>query len=222
MQDILIISDCLTTGDQLRNALRTRLVDNSQICTASVDEASIHLPRASLIVLAHKELDQATREFVDYCQAAAPGVPIVVMALPHDNYLVVNYLVLGAAGYVFADDPPEALVDAIQAARRGNLIVDPDTATAIVRQIVDLREQLQRAGYYRFDGGAYKVLTAREREILTLIVHEELTNGDIAERLCIQIGTAKNHVHNILHKLGVGDRGQAVRYFSDSVTDPAT
>jgi DNA-binding NarL/FixJ family response regulator len=56
-------------------------------------------------------------------------------------------------------------------------------------------------------------LTSRELEVLDLIGNG-LTNQDIAEKLVIEIGTVKNHVHSILKKLNVGSRGEAAAYLA--------
>jgi DNA-binding NarL/FixJ family response regulator len=56
-------------------------------------------------------------------------------------------------------------------------------------------------------------LTSRELEVLDLIGNG-LTNQDIAEKLVIEIGTVKNHVHSILEKLNVGSRGEAAAYLA--------
>ena len=63
-------------------------------------------------------------------------------------------------------------------------------------------------------------LTPREREILELI-GEGLTNQEIADRLVIEVGTVKNHVHNILQKLDVSSRQDAAAYLSFIEQEPS-
>jgi ATP/maltotriose-dependent transcriptional regulator MalT len=64
-----------------------------------------------------------------------------------------------------------------------------------------------------FDAGYYSLLTRREREILELIA-DDLTNQEIADRLVIELGTVKNHVHHILDKLNVSSRQDATAYLN--------
>lgn len=64
-----------------------------------------------------------------------------------------------------------------------------------------------------------KVLTEREREILLLICTEDLGNKQIAKRLHLSLYTVKNHIHNIIEKLGVADRHEAARMMEHRITN---
>ena len=90
----------------------------------------------------------------------------------------------------------------------GAAVVSPEIAGVLLSRVAELaqdNDRVEAAPTTRFE------LTAREREILRL-VGQGLTNQQIAERLTLEVGTVKNHVHRILHKLNVADRQAAAAY----------
>jgi DNA-binding NarL/FixJ family response regulator len=108
----------------------------------------------------------------------------------------------GASGFLLKDVRPADLVDAIRLVAQGNALLGP-TVT---------RRLLERFGDSEPAGGATEAvrgLTEREREILRLLA-EGLSNAELAERLFLGETTIKTHVSNVLRKLGVRDRVQAV------------
>jgi DNA-binding NarL/FixJ family response regulator len=95
----------------------------------------------------------------------------------------------------------------------GSAPLAPAIGTALVTRMHELlalqaRDSREALGENCPDPGA---LTGREREIL-LLLREGASNQEIADRLTIEVGTAKNHVHSILKKLNVARRDQAARY----------
>jgi DNA-binding NarL/FixJ family response regulator len=103
------------------------------------------------------------------------------------------------------------LVDKIHAAHRGEALVSPEIAGALVSRITELTEVRPIPEYrYRLDQVAD--LTPREQEVLDLI-GEGLSNQEIADHLVIEVGTVKNHVHSILNKLDVSDRDEAADHW---------
>ena len=83
-----------------------------------------------------------------------------------------------------------------------------------MRRVAELAADRQR------DGGSVELLTQREREVAMLMC-EHLSNKEIASRLCIEVATVKNHVHNVLDKLRVHRRSDAVRLLARSANGPA-
>jgi two-component system nitrate/nitrite response regulator NarL len=109
----------------------------------------------------------------------------------------------GIAGYVTQDDTLQVLVQRIHDATVGEFACPPRVAATLLRSlavstIVDGRQR------------AAARLTQRELEIVQLI-ERGLSNKEIARHLTIQLATVKSHVHNILEKLGVRHRNDAVR-----------
>jgi DNA-binding NarL/FixJ family response regulator len=87
-------------------------------------------------------------------------------------------------------------------------MISPEIATLLMSRVTELVKVPHRA---KPQPNTSLDLTPREREILTLI-GQGFSNQQIAEQLVIEVGTVKNHVHNILHKLNVTDRQTAAAY----------
>ena len=125
----------------------------------------------------------------------APGVRVLVLTSFADDAQIFAAFAAGAAGYLLKDVDPQALADGIRDVHAGRPALDPSVAARLMRR-----------------GGspqpAYGDLTARERDVLRLVV-EGLANKQIAQRLGIGEKTIKTHVSRVLAKLGVEDRTQA-------------
>jgi two-component system, NarL family, nitrate/nitrite response regulator NarL len=131
---------------------------------------------------------------------AAPKAKIVAVGIPDDEHTVVALVEAGIAGYVTADQSLIELVAALDAAAQGELACSPRVSAALAERVAELAAKGAHA-----NGG--DTLTPRQREIATLIA-EGLSNKQIARRLSIERATVKNHVHNILAKLGVSRRDE--------------
>jgi two-component system, NarL family, nitrate/nitrite response regulator NarL len=131
--------------------------------------------------------------------AAAPGAKIVVTGVPEDESGVVDLVEAGIAGYATVEQPLTELAGVVAAASDGVLQCSPRVAAALAQRVAVLAAvRRQSKGH---------TLTPREREIAALIA-DGLSNKQIARRLSIEPATVKNHVHNILRKLGVSGRDQ--------------
>ncbi len=128
----------------------------------------------------------------------SPHTQVVVLTAHTDDERVIAALRAGAIGYVRKESDPQLLLDAIRAANRGQSVVDPSVASAVLR---DMSQQAIPG----ID------LTERENEIL-LELAQGLTNQEIADRLVIGVETVKTHVGNVLSKLHLKHRHQAVIY----------
>ncbi|QXJ23173.1 response regulator transcription factor [Actinomadura graeca] len=106
----------------------------------------------------------------------------------------------GAAGYLYKDVDPQALVQAIRAVHDGHVLFAPDAAEAMLRA--------ERASE---ENRGLAALTEREREVLVHIARGR-SNREIARVLVVSEKTVKTHVSNLLMKLGVQDRTQAALY----------
>lgn len=128
----------------------------------------------------------------------SPNTHVVVLTAHTDDERVIAALRAGATGYVRKESDPQLLLDAVRSANKGKSIVDPAIASAVLR---DMTQQT-------IPGSE---LTDREHEIL-LELAQGLTNKEIAERLVIGTETVKTHVGNILSKLHLRHRQQAMIY----------
>jgi DNA-binding NarL/FixJ family response regulator len=133
----------------------------------------------------------------------APATRVVVLGLPAGDQALLDCAEAGAAGYVSRDASLADLKAALQSAVLGELRCTPRDAAALLRRVALLAAQ--RSG----PAPTGAALTQREVEIAGLI-DGGLSNKEIARRLGIEVSTVKNHVHNILEKLQVHRRGEAV------------
>jgi len=115
-----------------------------------------------------------------------------------DDARLVGALRAGAIGYVRKDAEPELLLAVVRAAARGQSMIDPAVASTVL-------QEMARGG---LTGGE---LTEREIEVLRQLAHGS-TNREIAEALFISEETVKTHIGNILSKLHLAHRTQAVIY----------
>lgn len=125
-----------------------------------------------------------------------PQVQVIALTSFKEGDLIKNALAAGAIGYLLKDVSAEDLVRAIHAAHAGRVTLSPEAAQALV----------QTASQPPVPG---LDLTEREREVLVLMV-EGLNNTQIAGKLGVSPSTIKSHVSNILSKLGVASRTEAV------------
>ncbi len=142
---------------------------------------------------------EATRAIV----AADPRARILMLTISSDDHDVLDALAAGASGYLLKSAPAEDIVQAVAAACEGDSTIAPRVATRLVERVRDAAA--------RTVPPPSTPLTPRELEILRLIV-EGRENSEIAEVLVISRSTAKNHVANVLEKLGVHNRVQAAVY----------
>jgi DNA-binding NarL/FixJ family response regulator len=139
-----------------------------------------------------------------------PSVKVLAFGLAESKPRVLEYVEAGADGYVARDDSVEDLLRRIRAAHRDKAVVAPEIAAALMSRVskyAQLFSEVQSGLHEDAD------LTPREREILELI-GEGLTNQEISDRLVIEVGTVKNHVHSILQKLDVSSREDAAAYLA--------
>ena len=125
-----------------------------------------------------------------------PQVQVIALTSFKEGDLVKNALEAGAIGYLLKDISADELVRAIRAAHAGRATLSPEAAQALV-------ETANQPAAPGLD------LTEREREVLALMI-EGLNNTQIAGRLTVSPSTIKSHVSNILAKLGVASRTEAV------------
>lgn len=111
----------------------------------------------------------------------------------------------GARGFLLKTAPPEDLLHGVRVVARGDALV----ASGILRRLIDEFVSRPPPGAEDHVPPAVARLSEREREVLRLLA-QGLSNAEIGERLFVSEGTTKTHVANVLTKLGVRDRVQAV------------
>ena len=140
-----------------------------------------------------------------------PAMRVVILTTFDDRELIQAGLQAGALGYVLKDITAEQLASAIRVASQGQVLLHPDVVNKLINLLPSVHAEpaiLTPAPSLFVEGSDVGQLTEREREILTLLARGA-SNREISEKLYIAGGTVKNHLSNILGKLGVRDRTQA-------------
>lgn len=132
-----------------------------------------------------------------------PDIKTIILGMPDLTDEILTYIEAGAAGYMLKDASYADLVKTIRSTNRGESYCSPQMAASLFSRVAEL------AGA-RIPHSTIK-LTPREVEIINKIA-EGLSNKAIAQRLSIEVQTVKNHVHNILDKLQLQNRLEAVQY----------
>lgn len=171
-----------------------KLVGEAENGRTAIQLCAEVLPDVVLMDMAMPDMDGVTATRLIHQQF--PQVRIIALTSFKEGRLIRDALEAGAIGYLLKDVSAEELAQAIRAAHAGRATLSPEATQVLVHAA----SQPPVPG---FD------LTEREREVLTLMV-EGLNNTQIAGRLTVSPSTVKSHVSNILSKLGVASRTEAV------------
>lgn len=182
-EDFEIVAEAADGGEAVELALRHR---------PDVVLMDVRMPRVDGI--------EATRRLAQGDVAGAVRV-LVLTTFDVDEY-VYAALRAGASGFLLKDAPPDQLAHAIRVVASGNALLAP----SVTRRLID---DFARTGTPATDGVSFEDLTARESQVLELVV-QGLSNAEIAAELVVEETTVKTHVRHVLQKLGLRDRVQAV------------
>lgn len=163
-------------------------------------------PDIILMDLVMKEMDgiEATRRIIEKW----PEAKIIIVTSFLDDEKVYPALEAGATSYMLKTSKASEIADAVRHTYHGQSVLEPEVTG---KMMMKMRQKNQHF--------LHDELTSREMEIL-LLMAEGKTNQEIADQLFIALKTVKTHVSNILSKLQVQDRTQAVIYaFKHSLTE---
>jgi DNA-binding NarL/FixJ family response regulator len=145
-----------------------------------------------------------------------PDIKVLMLTTYADDRSVIDALRAGARGYLTKDSGADEIRRALDQVTRGQAAIDP----TVQHHLVDALSARPAAPYSRPVPELPDGLTPREAEVLALIA-AGLSNGEIAERLCVNETTVKSHVNHLFAKTGVRDRAQAVTYaYRHGLADP--
>jgi DNA-binding NarL/FixJ family response regulator len=161
---------------------------------AAASPAAAREPRVVLVDLPLVEARTALRGLA----LALPSARLVALSVTEEERELISWAEAGVSGYVTREDSLAELVDVVRSVVRGEMPCSPRASWTFLRRVGKLAAERPVAPH----------LTCRELEIVRLI-ERGLTNKQIGHRLCIEVATVKNHVHNILEKLDVPTRGEA-------------
>ena len=139
---------------------------------------------------------EATRRIVEH----HPQLGVLVVTMMDDDDSVFAAMRAGARGYLLKGAAPADIQRAVEAVRRGEVLLGPEVANRALGYLTGARR----------DGPTpFPDLTEREREVLDLVA-AGLDNASIARRLAVSPKTVRNHLSNVFTKLQVADRAQAI------------
>ncbi len=159
---------------------------------------------ADLLILDAGVTTDVVAQIFEEARRSLPACKLILLVSEHAASRMMELARLGSDGCLFENVPIAELMVAIKCVLAGKTFCSPQLANSLFAQIgkVDLKESWSQ----HLDTVQ---LTSREREILGLISRERLCNKQIARRLSVSLYTVKNHVHNIIEKLGAQDRYDA-------------
>ncbi|GGJ64040.1 two-component system response regulator DegU [Anoxybacillus voinovskiensis] len=159
------------------------------------------------INMPHTNGVEATRQLIE----AYPDIKVVVLSIHDDENYVMHALKSGASGYLLKDMDADTLVEAVKVVAEGGSYLHPRVTHNLIKEYRRLAsgENEKEAPAKREVCLPLHLLTRRECEVLQLLADGKSNRG-IGEALFISEKTVKNHVSNILQKLNVSDRTQAV------------
>jgi DNA-binding NarL/FixJ family response regulator len=143
---------------------------------------------------------------IDACQEITerwPDVRVVILTSYAEDEMLFSAIRAGASGYVLKQIGAEGLITAIEAACRGEALLDPAVTQRVFQEV--------RRAVKEEEAAAFANLSQQEKYVLAL-VSEGKTNREIAEALFLGEGTVRNYVSSILSKLGVSNRAEAAAY----------
>ena len=200
---ILIADDHPLFRDGLRSLLESRgfdVVGEARNGTEAVTMAQELTPDIVLMDVSMPETDgiEATRQLTE----AAPDLRVVVLTASENDATLFEALKAGARGYLMKNLEAEEFFSLLEAAERGEPALSPRLAARVLQEFA-------RGDAQKSDPDE---LTSREREVLELMADGVTTNRRLAKRLEVTENTVKFHVRNILDKLRLHTRAEAVSY----------
>ena len=204
---ILIVDTLRASYQSLKEVLQAE-PDITVVGFAPTAEEALHRADYCDVALVSESLAQtSTLQLVRQLVNRAPQVKVLITGLSEEADSILQFVEAGASGYILKQESGAAMLQKVRAAHRNKAVVSPQVAASLMAHLAALSMRVSVKGVRR-EQYRFEELTPREREVLDLLA-EELSNQQIANRLHIQVGTVKNHVHHILKKLNASNRHEA-------------
>jgi DNA-binding NarL/FixJ family response regulator len=200
---VLIADDHPLFRDGLRLLLET-LPDVTVLGEASTGEEAVEMARALAPDVVVMDLRLPGISGIEATRRILTGVPstrVLIVTMFEDDSSVFTAMRAGARGYILKDAMQDDVIRAIRGIGRGEAIFSPTIATRVLDYFASAPNNVPRE--------TFPMLTDREREILAALVARK-TNAEIADALFLTPKTVSNYVSNILQKLQVADRAEAI------------
>ena len=183
------------------------LVGQASDGTEAVEKAAESLPDVVLM-----DIRMPRSSGIEACRAmkeAAPSAKIVILTISDEEEDLFEAIRAGASGYLLKDIPLDEVADTVRAVHGGQSLINPSMAGKLLTEFATLAKRDDDTD--RAQEVPAPRLTEREMQVLKLVARG-MNNRDIAKELFISENTVKNHVRNILEKLHLHSRMEAVVY----------
>lgn len=174
----------------------------------AIEAVRQHRPDVVLMDIRMPEMDGLTATAAILDEADWPLKVVILTTFDPDEY-VYRALQAGASGFVLKDIAPEDLAPAVRTVADGGALLDPNITRRLIGRFA------QSLATDTASTRLLDTLTDREREVLTQLARGA-TNAEISDTLFIGAATVKSHVSNVLTKLALRDRAQAVVFAYES------
>ena len=204
---LLLVDDQALFREGLRILLeqspRLKIVAEASNGEEAITAARFHTPDIILMDLRMPRLNgvEATRRIV----AEIPTTRIIVLTTFEDDDEIYEALSAGASGYLLKASPSERVIEAIELTARGESFIEPSVTAKLLQHFSRLASHESRRAA---PPPLAEPLSSRELDVLTHLASGR-SNKEIAAELGIAEGTVKNHMSNVIGKLGALDRTQA-------------
>jgi len=201
---ILLVDDQMLVREGIKSLLN--LSDKVSVVGVATDGSHVlsaiekYFPDIILLDLSMPIMDGITT--IKQLKTNNIKTPVIILTTFDDHDLILKGIQAGASGYLLKDVSLETLIDSIETVYQGNRLIQPVLTERLMQGLQGLKTD--------FDApDPIEALSPKELEVLRLMA-SGYSNKEIAEALHKSTGTIKNHVSNILSKLGVRDRTRAV------------
>jgi len=179
-------------------------------CSHSYEEAKklLQEEQVDVVLLSVKMSNTNAFSLTKQLKDTAGETNLVVYGLRDQKDQIIPFIEAGADGIVMKKDDEDDLINTIRLAYQGKAQLSPELTRALIDRLGQLSNLTTNAPTEPLPT---KDLTQRELEVLECL-GENMSNKEISEKLFIEVGTVKSHVHNILGKLDVSSRGEASQF----------
>lgn len=204
-KDILLVDD----HEVVRLGLKSLLEHNDQFevvaeaGTAKEAVAMVEKHHPDVVLMDIRLPGPSGIEACEEITERFPDVRVVILTSYAEDEMLFSAIRAGASGYVLKQIGAEGLITAIEAACRGEALLDPAVTQRVFQEV--------RRAVKEEEAAAFANLSQQEKNVLAL-VSEGKTNREIAGSLYLGEGTVRNYVSSILSKLGVSNRAEAAAY----------
>ncbi|WP_315612746.1 response regulator transcription factor [Alkalihalobacillus sp. MEB130] len=188
------------------------IVADGQDGSQAIELVKLHRPDVILMDINMPQMNgvEATKELIQ----TFPNAKVLILSIHDDETYVTHVLKTGASGYLLKEMDASALIEAVKVVASGGAYIHPKVTHNLINEYRRLATEddihEESIGYREVEyRKPLHILTRRECEVLQLMTDGQ-SNRAIGESLYISEKTVKNHVSNILQKMNVNDRTQAV------------